>query len=77
MIVVHGSVGGFPEFAEVIQMFVVENNLSFIVKQLSAWYREQVSVIQLAALIDQYPLADYRIGGQRMVTPKRLIHIEG
>ena len=88
MVVVHGSVGGLPEFAEVIQMFVVENNLSFIVKELSAWYREhfrafelcptsQVSVIQLAALVDQYPLVDYRIGGRRMVTLKRFIHLEG
>lgn len=80
MIIVYGSAGGLPEFAEVVQMVVVEKSLSFIAKELSAWYREhfrafefcptsQVSLIQLGALVDQYPLADYRIGGQRMVTP--------
>lgn len=88
MVVVHGSACGLPEFAEVIQMVVVEKNLSFIVKQLGAWYREhfrafelcptpQVSLIQFGALVDQYPLADYRIGGRRMVTLKRFIHIQG
>ncbi|XP_028332484.1 uncharacterized protein LOC114481687 [Gouania willdenowi] len=87
MIVVHGSIGGLPEFAEVIQMIVVDNRLSFIVKELSAWYREhfrafelcptsQVCLVQLGALVDQYPLADYRIGGQRMVTLKRFINIQ-
>ncbi len=88
MVVVHGSVGGLPEFAEVIQMVVVEKSLSFIVKKLDAWYREhfrafelcptsEVSLIQLGALLDPYPLADYRIGGRRMVTLKRFIQIQG
>lgn len=88
MVVVHGFAGGLPEFAEVVQMVVVEGSLSFIVKEFGAWYREhfrafelcptsQVSLIQLGALVDQYPLADYRIGGRRMVTLKRFIHIQG
>lgn len=85
MIIVYGSAGGLPEFAEVVQMVVVEKSLSFIAKELRAWYREhfrafelcptsQVSLIQLGALVDQYPLADYSIGGRRMVTFKRFIH---
>lgn len=64
-------------------MVVVEKSLSFIVKKLGAWYREhfrafelcptsEVSLIQLGALLDQYPLADYRIGGRRMVTLKKI-----
>ncbi len=88
MIVVCGSTGGLPDFAEVVQMVVLEGNLSFIVKEFGAWYREhfrafelcptsQVSFIQFGALMDQYPLADYRIGGRRMVTLKRFIHIQG
>lgn len=88
MVVVHGSAGGLPEFGEVIQMVVVEKSLSFIVKELGAWYREhfrafelcptsQIACIQLGALVDQYPLADYRIGGRRMVTLKRFRHIQG
>lgn len=88
MVVVHGSAGGLPEFAEVIQMVVVEKSLSFIVKELGAWYREHfrafelcptslVSLIQHGALLDQYPTADYMIGGRRMVTLKRFIQIQG
>ena len=79
MIVACGSTGGLPDFAEVVQMVVVEGSLSFIVKEFGAWCREhfrafelcptsQVSLIQLGALMDQYPLADYWIGGRRMVT---------
>ncbi len=88
MIVVCGCTGGLPDFAEVVQMVVLEGNLSSIVKEFGAWYREhfrafelcptsQVSLIQLGALVDQYPLADYRIGDRRMVTLKRFIHIQG
>lgn len=88
MIVVYGSSAGLPEFAEVVQMVVVEENLSFIVKEMGAWYREHfrgfelfptshISLVDLGALVDQYPLADYRIGGRRMVILKRFIHIEG
>lgn len=88
MVAVCGSTGGLPDFAEVVQMVVLEGNLSFIVKEFGDWYMEhfrafelcptsQVSLIQLGALVDQYPLADYRIGGRRMVTLKRFIHIQG
>lgn len=88
MIVVHGAADGLPEFAEVIQMVVVESSLNFIVKELGAWYREhfrafelcptsQVSFIELGSLVDHYPLADYIIGGRRMVILKRFIHIQG
>lgn len=88
MIVVHGSAGGLPEFAEVIQMVVVKESLSFIAREFSAWYREhfrafelcptsKVTLIELGALVDQYPLADYRIGGWQIVTLKRFIYIQG
>lgn len=42
MVVVHGSIGGLPEFAEVVQTVVVEKSLSFIVKKFDAWYREHL-----------------------------------
>lgn len=88
MVVVHGSVDGLPKFSEIMQMVVVEKSLSFIVKEFSAWYWEhfrafqlcptsEVILIPLCDLVDQYPLADYRVGGQRMVTLKRFICIEG
>lgn len=31
----------------------------------------------LSFIAREYPLADYRIGGRRMVTLKRFLHIEG
>lgn len=88
MIVVHGSAAGLPEFAEVVQMAIVHCRLNFIVKEFSAWYWEHfrafqlcstsnMSLIPLDDLVDQYPLADYRVGGRRMVTLKRYIHLKG
>lgn len=86
MIVAHGSTGGLPEFAEILQMCIVKDQLSFIVRVLCAWYRDhfrafeltpspgkEVALIELAELADTYPLADYMVGGIRMVTLKRHI----
>lgn len=88
MIVVRGLSGSLPVFAEIVQMVVVERRLSFIVKEMSAWYWEhfrafelcptlQVSLIHHNALADYYPLADYHLGGRRMVTLKRFINTRG
>ena len=35
MIIVHGSVGGLPEFVEILQMCILENTLIFICKKIS------------------------------------------
>lgn len=32
MIVVHGSCGGLPEFSEIIQLYIIKDDLIFIVK---------------------------------------------
>lgn len=40
MIIVHGFVGGLPDFAEIVQMNVLKDGLNFTVKKLSSWYRE-------------------------------------
>ena len=40
MIVAHGSLAGLPEVTEIIHMIVVRHKLLFIVRKLSAWYRE-------------------------------------
>ncbi len=89
MIIVHGVVGGLPDFAEIVQMCVLTDGLAFIVKKLSSWYREHyrsfeldpsprdVSVIELSQLVDHYPLCDYKVGTLRMVTLKRYIHSSG
>lgn len=89
MIIVHGFVGGLPDFAEIVQMCVLRDGLAFIVKKLSSWYREyyrsfeldpsprDVSVIELGQLVDRYPFCDYKAGTLRMVTLKRYIHSSG
>ncbi|RVE72780.1 hypothetical protein OJAV_G00041440 [Oryzias javanicus] len=86
MIIVHGFVGGLPEFAEIVQICVLRDGLWLIVKKLGSWYREHyrsfeldpsqrdLSVIELSQLPDRYPLSDYKIGTQRMVTLKRYVH---
>lgn len=88
MILAHGSLAGLPEFTEIIQMIVVKDMVLFIVKKLSAWYREhyrayelkscptkEVVLLELNELADPYPLADYSIGGMRLITLKRHIHV--
>lgn len=89
MIIVHGFVGGLPDFAEIVQMCVLKDGLAFIVKKLSSWYREHyrsfeldpsprdVCVIELSQLVDRYPLCAYKVGTLRMVTLKRYIHSSG
>lgn len=82
------SVAPLPDFGEVVQMVVVGDSLSFIVKAMSAWYREhfrafelcltsEISLIHFDALVDQYSLEDYKIGGRRMVTLKRFVLVQG
>nr|XP_054599134.1 uncharacterized protein LOC107389155 isoform X1 [Nothobranchius furzeri]XP_054599135.1 uncharacterized protein LOC107389155 isoform X1 [Nothobranchius furzeri] len=88
MILVHGSLGGLPEFCEIIHMVILHNNPLFVVKKLSVWYIEhfrsydlkcspnkEVEVLEPKELLDRYPLVDYRIGGMRLVTLKRYIHV--
>lgn len=40
MLIPYGSTGGLPEFAEILQICIVENSLSFVVRILCAWYHE-------------------------------------
>lgn len=88
MIIVHGSVGGLPEFAEILQMCILENTLIFICKRLALWYREHYRAFELQSsplkeivladlneLTDIYPLVGYKCGTLRMVILKRYTHI--
>lgn len=71
MIIVHGFVAGLPDFAEIVQICVLKDGVSFIVKKLHSWYREHyrsleldpsprdVSLVKLSQLPDRYPLSDY------------------
>lgn len=85
MILIHGSLGGLPEFNEIIQMVILQDKLIFVVKKLSGWYIEHCRAYDRQArkweligpeeLHDAYPLADYKIGRMRLVTLKRYIHV--
>ncbi|KAJ8257540.1 hypothetical protein GJAV_G00186690 [Gymnothorax javanicus] len=48
MIVVHGSEGGFPEFAEILQMCVFSERLFLIVKVLCGWYSDHYRAFELS-----------------------------
>lgn len=81
---------GLPEFAEIIQMCVINEELFLIVKMLCGWYSahyrafelssspsREIKLVALSELTDTYPLADYIVGSSRMVTLKRHILIKG
>ena len=90
MIVAHGSASGLPEFAEIIQMCIINEELFLIVKVLCGWYSahyrafelnllpsREIKLVALSDLTDTYPLADYIGGSSRMVTLKRHIVLKG
>jgi len=90
MLVACGSTAGMPEFAEILQMCIRGDELSFIVRLLCAWYRDhfgsfeltcspgkEVALVQLEELTDYYPLVAYTVCSKRMVTLKRRIIIKG
>ncbi len=88
MILIHGLLGGLPEFCEIIQMVILQDKLIFVVKKLSGWYMEhyraydlktspskEVELVEPQELHDTHPLADYRIRGMRLVTLKRYVQV--
>lgn len=90
MILACGSTAGMPEFAEILQICIVGDELSFIVRLYVAWYQDhfrafhltlspgrEVALVQLEELRDCYPLVAYTVGSRRMVTLKRHIVIRG
>lgn len=61
----YGSTGGLPEFAEILQMRIVKNCLSFVVRTLCTWNHEHFRAYELTtppsrevALVDFEDLAD-------------------
>lgn len=83
MIVRH-ALDRLPNFAEIIQMFLVQKTLCFVLKGLCGWYREhyrafeltsspsrEIFFIELSELADDYPLADYKVGGLSLVSLKK------
>lgn len=77
MILSYGSTGGLPDFAEIIQIAILDNCVHFIVKLLAAWYEEHLRSFQLEGtgkmeqkLGDVYPLAAYSVGGKCLAYPQ-------
>ena len=54
MILIHGSLGGLPEFAEIIQMVILQDKLIFIVKKLSGWYMEHYRAYDLKTRSEEH-----------------------
>lgn len=86
MVVAYGSEGGLPEFGEIYQICILQQRLFFVLKLLCGWFCEHYGAFQLtpsparefrlveiAELVDEYPLAAYVVGGVKMVTLKRAI----
>lgn len=79
MILSYGSTGGLPDFAEIVQIAILDNSVTFFVKLLAVWYEEHLGSFQLEdtgklciveqqKLNDVYPLVPF---GKRWVTLKR------
>lgn len=88
MIIAHGSTSGLPDFGEILQIYIVQERLCFMVRRLSGWCKEHfrafelnacpvrdIILVELGELADDYPLADYFVRPLRMVTLKRHISI--
>lgn len=84
MILPYGCTGGLPDFAEIMQIVILDKSISFIVKTFSALYDEHlrsyylqsngdVRLVEFKALCDWYPLAAYCLGQNRLVTLKHHI----
>lgn len=90
MVLASGSTGEMPEFAEILQICVVGDELSFVVRLYFACYQEhfrafeltlspsrEIVLVQFDELTDCYPLVAYTVGSRQMVTLKRHIVIKG
>lgn len=49
MVVAYGLVSGLPEFAEIIQMCVVNGELFLMVKLLCGWFRDHYRAFELSS----------------------------
>lgn len=84
MMLVYGSTGGLPNFAEILQIIFARDSLVFVLKLQSAWYSEhfrffklestsKVKITEQSQLTDIYPLSTYAMEGDRMVSLKHHI----
>ena len=84
MVVCHGCTAGLPDFAEVLQIIIVNNKPGFVIRLKMAWYNEHLrsfelentrneKVIEQKDLPDFYPLATYTLAGRHLVTLKHHI----
>lgn len=82
------SLGGLPEFSEIIQMVILQDKLICIVKNLSGWYMghygahdrktspsKEVKLVEPQELHDTYAVAGYKFRGMLLITLKRYVHV--
>ncbi len=85
MVVSVGSCGGLPEFRQIKQMLVLNEDIVFLCKPMIAWYHEHLRVYeltqnstdliatQLTEFNDVFPLSAYRVRGTLFVSLKHYI----
>ena len=84
MLVCCGSTAGLPDFAELLQIMLICDKLTFFVRLQNAWYNEHlrsyelentgsVQLLEHKDLKDFYPLAAYTLAGRRLATLKHHI----
>ena len=86
MIISVGSCSGLPEFRKITHIVVINTEILFVSRLLTAWYVEHLrayelclsgagslTVTQLSELNDVFPLSSYRLKGNVYVTLKRYI----
>lgn len=86
MILSTGACSGLPRFVQIQKIVAGNKKICFICHKMTAWYSEHLrsyeleggdipsmSVVQLSALNDVFPLSAYRINGKLMVTLKQYI----
>lgn len=86
MVVSVGSCSGLPDFRMITKIVVINTNIVFVCRLMTAWYDEHLRayelcrghvstflVTHLTELNDVFPLSVYSIRGRQLVTLKRYI----
>ncbi|TKS90290.1 hypothetical protein D9C73_024421 [Collichthys lucidus] len=81
MFVTVGQEGGLPQFSEIEQILLVDNQIVFLCKRHTSYYIEHLRSYELSPgnltvhllkeLNDTLPLSAYRADGKLLLTPKR------
>ncbi|XP_059180201.1 uncharacterized protein LOC131959109 [Centropristis striata] len=88
MFVSVGVSGGLSKFCKLAQIYLVNNNVSFLCCDFDSWYVEHLRSYELSAtqtslsihlqseFNDTVPLSAYKVDGVLLLTPKRFIQVK-